>query len=360
MISPTPKRSLWPAKDPRAVVVLDQTRLPHRVQTVTLRSLDDVARAISDMTVRGAPLIGVTAAYGMAFAMAMDPSNASLARAYDVLFATRPTAVNLRWALDVMRDLLAPLPPALRHEAALRKAHEVAEDDVSSNLALGLHGIQLLQQVAARRNGQPVRIMTHCNAGRLAAVAWGTATAPIYLAHDNGIPVHVWVSETRPRNQGASLTAWELADHGVPHTVFADNAAGHLLQRGLVDLVIVGADRVTRRGDVANKIGTYLKALAAKAHRVPFHVAFPCSTLDWTLDDGVASIPIEERSAREVTHVSGTDPRGRVVTVRVAPMESPARNDAFDVTPAKLVTGFITERGLCAANARGLRSFRRP
>ena len=350
-----PKRSLWLGQDARSVVVLDQTRLPHRVETVTLRTLADAARAISDMIIRGAPLIGVTSAYGMAFAMAEDASDSNVGHAYNVLIATRPTAVNLRWALDLMRAHLAPLPQAQRREAAFLKAAEVAEHDVAANHALGLHGLQVLRRMARRRRGEPVRIMTHCNAGRLAAVAWGTATAPMYLAHDAGIPIHVWVSETRPRNQGASLTAWELGDHGVPHAVVADNAAGHLLQRGLVDVVIVGADRVTRRGDVANKVGTYLKALAAHAHRVPFHVAFPMSTIDWTLDDGVRGIPIEQRSQREVTHLSGTDARGRVVGVRVTPEASPARNDAFDVTPFHLVTGFITEAGTCDATRAGLR-----
>jgi len=350
-----PKRSLWLAKDRRSLVVLDQTRLPHRVETVTLRTLQDAARAISDMIVRGAPLIGVTAAYGMALAMAEDASDASLGRAYDVLIATRPTAVNLRWALDLMRAHLAPLPSVGRRDAAFLKAAEVAEEDVAANHALGLHGLNVLQRIARRRGGEPLRILTHCNAGRLATVAWGTATAPMYLAHDHGIPIHVLVSETRPRNQGASLTAWELLDHGIPHTVVADNSAGHLLQRGLVDVVIVGADRVTRRGDVANKVGTYLKALAARAHGVPFHVALPTSTIDWTLEDGVRGIPIEQRSQREVTHVAGTDARGRVVEVRLTPEGSPARNDAFDVTPFGLVTGFITERGLCPATREGLR-----
>ena len=324
--------------------------------TARLRTVEDAARAISTMQVRGAPLIGVTAAYGMALAMRADAGDANLAAAYAGLIKTRPTAVNLRWALEQMRSLLEPLPEPRRLKAAYARAAELAEEDVATNLAIGENGLELLRAALEKKKpGEPLRIMTHCNAGRIATVDWGTATAPIYLAQAQGLPVHVWVSETRPRNQGSALTAWELGERGVPLTVISDNAAGHLLQRGLVDLIIVGADRVTARGDVANKIGTYMKALAARAHGVPFYVAFPETTIDWTLQDGVAEIPIEQRDPREVTHAVGALGKTGSREVRITPEGAAARNDAFDVTPARYITGFITERGVCRASASELK-----
>jgi methylthioribose-1-phosphate isomerase len=347
-------RTIWPAADGHAVEIIDQTRLPHAFVTVRVGTLAEAAHAIKAMLVRGAPLIGATAAAGMWLAMREDASDAGLARAYETLFATRPTAVNLRWALDAARARLAPLAPSARVEAARRLAGEIADEDVGINRAIGEAGLPLIQAIAARKPGRTVNVLTHCNAGWLATVDWGTATAPIYMAHDLGLPVHVWVDETRPRNQGASLTAWELANHGVPHTVIADNAGGHLMQHGQVDLCITGTDRTTASGDVANKIGTYLKALAAKDNGVPFYVALPSPTIDWTVQDGLRDIPIEERSAREVTHIAGLTEAGEVATVRLTPAASPAANPAFDVTPARLVTGLITERGVCDASASGL------
>jgi methylthioribose-1-phosphate isomerase len=353
--SNVPKRSLWLAPDGWSVEIIDQTKLPHEVCIARLSSVEDVARAIVTMQVRGAPLIGVTAAYGIALAVRDDPSDESLNAADALLRKTRPTAVNLRWALDEMQARLRPLEVCERVSAAYKRAAELVEEDVAANRAIGEHGLRLFRSLLeAKKPGEPLQILTHCNAGRLAMVDWGTATAPMYLAHQSGLPIHVWVSETRPRNQGAAPTAWELGERGVPLTVIADNAAGHLIQRGLVDVVIVGADRVTAVGDVANKIGTYLKALAASAHQVPFYVAFPETTIDWTIQDGIAEIPIEQRDAREVTHVIGAVGPGKGGEVRVTPKDTAARNDAFDVTPAKLVTGFITERGVCAASAAGL------
>jgi methylthioribose-1-phosphate isomerase len=351
-------RTIWLAPDAapdRPVVeIIDQTLLPHELAIVRLTRLDEAARAISDMRVRGAPLIGAMAAYGMALAMAEDPSDAALDQAAAVLAATRPTAVNLAWALAEMHRTLAHLPPELRLTAALDRAAAIAEEDVAINRAIGEHGLMLIWAAFAAKPGvQPVQILTHCNAGWLATVDWGTALAPIYRAHDSGIPLHVWVDETRPRNQGASLTAWELGQHGVPHTVIADNAGGHLMHRGLVDLCIVGTDRTTASGDVANKIGTYLKALAAHDNSVPFYVALPSPTIDWTLDSG-DDIPIEERDPREVTHIAGRTETGERVAVRRTPAESPAANFAFDVTPARLVTALITERGVCPASRDGL------
>ncbi|HTZ35991.1 MAG TPA: S-methyl-5-thioribose-1-phosphate isomerase [Stellaceae bacterium] len=347
-----PMRTIWLAEDGRSVEIIDQRLLPHELVVARLATLDDAAAAIRDMAVRGAPLIGVAAAYGVALAAAADPSDAGLARAVEVLAATRPTAVNLRWGLEAMRQALADLPPRRRHAAALAQAGEIAEADVAISRALGEHGGKLI--AAARHpGGAPVEILTHCNAGWLAAVDWGTALAPIYRAHDEGVKLHVWVDETRPRNQGASLTAWELLQHGVPHTVIADNAGGHLMRQGRVDLVVTGTDRTTACGDVANKIGTYLKALAARDNGVPFYVALPSTTIDWTLDDG-AAIPIEERDAREVTHIAGWSETGERVEVRLTPEGSPAANYAFDVTPARLVTGLVTERGVCPASREGL------
>jgi methylthioribose-1-phosphate isomerase len=346
-----PTRTIAPLDDFSGVVIIDQTRLPFRYELLTLRTLADAAEAISVMRVRGAPLIGATAAYGVVLALA---EGVDLDTACATLAATRPTAVNLAWALARMKLVLAPLPPEARLMAAWTEAAAICDEDVELNRAIGRHGAQLIKAVAARKPG-PVNVLTHCNAGWLATVDWGTALAPVYTAFDAGIDLHVWVDETRPRNQGASLTAWELKQHGVPHTIIADNAGGHLMQHGQVDLCIVGTDRTAANGDVANKIGTYLKALAAHDNGVPFYVALPGPTIDWTLDSGRA-IPIEERRAEEVTCLTGETSAGDVVTVRVTPEGSPAANPAFDVTPARLVTGLITERGVCAASCAGLLS----
>lgn len=348
-------RTIWEAADGSGEVeILDQTRLPFEVEVVRLRTLDDAVRAIADMQVRGAPLIGVTAAYGVALAMRAEGSEAALATALRRLAAARPTAVNLAWGLARMKDVLAPLPPEARVEAAFAEARAMAEEDVETCRRIGEHGAALIRAHAARKPAGEVNILTHCNAGWLATVDWGTALAPVYVAHDSGTPVHVWVDETRPRGQGALLTAFELTQHGVPHTVICDNAGGHLMQHGRVDLCIVGSDRTTRTGDVANKIGTYLKAAAARDNDVPFHVALPGSTVDWRLRDGVAEIPIEERSAKEVTWITGRAEDGRTLRLEVASPGSPAANPAFDVTPARLVTSLITERGVCPASEAGL------
>jgi methylthioribose-1-phosphate isomerase len=354
LIGGEPTRTIW-ATPEGAVEILDQTRLPHEVVTVRLEGLADAADAISEMKVRGAPLIGVTAAYGMALAAGEDPSDAGLAAARARLAATRPTAVNLAWALGRISLVLAPLPTAHREAAAWSEALAMADEDVAACRAIGEHGADLIDEIAARKPGRVVNILTHCNAGWLATVDWGTALAPIYVAQERGISLHVWVDETRPRNQGAALTAFELGQQGIDHTIIVDNAGGHLMQHGQVDLCLVGADRVTGSGDVANKIGTYLKALAAKDNDVPFWVAAPGSTIDWTLDDGVAQIPIEERSAREVTHLWGALEDGTLSAVQISAPGSPAANPAFDVTPSRLVSGIITERGRCTASAAGLR-----
>ena len=340
------QRTIWLSDDHEDVHIVDQVRLPHRFEILTLRTVADAAKAIKDMHVRGAPLIGVTAAYGMALAMREDPSDAHLAGAARLLLATRPTAVNLAWALAEMHCVLAPLAAARRADAAYREAAAIAEADVLLCEAMAKHGLGLIRDLAAREPGRPINILTHCNAGWLAAVDWGTATAPIYAAYEAGVPVHVFIDETRPRNQGAALTAWELGQHGVPHTVVVDNVGGHLMQHGMVDCVIVGTDRTTATGDVCNKIGTYLKALAAKAHDVPFYVAAPSPSIDFTIDDGIAGIPIEQRGAEEVTHMSGLTDAGQVTRIQVTPPGSPVLNYAFDVTPATLVTGLITERGV--------------
>ncbi|GBR11298.1 methylthioribose-1-phosphate isomerase [Acetobacter oeni LMG 21952] len=309
------------------------------------------------MQVRGAPLIGAVAAYGLALALRVDSENTAMERDAAMLAATRPTAVNLRWAIDRMLAKLRPLTPEDRVAAAYAEAARICDEDVAQNEAIGRHGLDLIEKIEKKKNKSGrINILTHCNAGWIATVDWGTALAPIYMAHDAGYDVHVWVDETRPRNQGAALTAWELGSHGVPHTVIVDNAGGHLMQHGMADLVIVGTDRVTARGDVANKIGTYLKALAARDNDVPFWVALPSTTIDWSVNDGVREIPIEERSGLEVTNVTGQTADGRIETVRITPRESAAANPAFDVTPARLVTGLITERGRCAASAAGLRS----
>ena len=347
-------RTIWPVGS-NAVEVIDQTKLPHRFQTMTLRTAADCAEAIREMIVRGAPLIGATAAYGIAFAMRADASDEALDRAHDLLLATRPTAINLRWALKRMCDALRNQPREWRAEIAWREAAAICDEDVETCRTIGLHGLEVLRETAAKKKSAPLNILTHCNAGWLATVDWGTALAPIYMAHDEGIPVHVWVDETRPRNQGASLTAFELGAHGVPHAIIADNAGGHYMQTGEVDLCIVGTDRVTANGDVANKIGTYLKALAAKDNAVPFYVALPSSTIDWSLNCG-RDIPIEHRSADELLKMTGRLPDGGLATVEIAAPGSPGANPAFDVTPARLVTGFITERGVCDASEQGLRS----
>ena len=336
--------------------IIDQTALPHRFELLRLETLDQAAHAIKTMQVRGAPLIGATAAYGMALAVRADPSDASLDAAARELRQTRPTAVNLAWALDRMLGVLRPLPVAGRVAAAYTKAEEIAEDDVETCRSIGQHGAVLLRELAERKVGETVQILTHCNAGWLATVDFGTALSPVYQAFDAGIPIHVWVGETRPRNQGAALTAWELGAHGVPHTIIADSAGGHLMQRGAVDLCITGTDRTTRTGDVCNKIGTYQVALGAKDNGIPFYVAVPHSSIDWSLRDSIAEIPIEERDAREVTHVTGRAPDGEVVTVLVGSPGSAAANIAFDVTPQRLVTGLITERGICPASEAGLLS----
>jgi methylthioribose-1-phosphate isomerase len=351
-----PMRTIWLAADRRTVEIIDQTRLPHELVIVALRTLDDAANAIRTMQVRGAPLIGAAAAYGMALASVADASNSSIERAAATLAATRPTAVNLGWALGEMERALGEVPPLQRFAVALTRAGEIAEGDVAINRAIGEHGAKLIAETWRRKNTTGrVDILTHCNAGWLATVDWGTALAPIYRAHDDGIPVHVWVDETRPRNQGASLTAWELGQHGVPHTVIVDNAGGHLMRQGLVDLCIVGTDRTTAGGDVANKIGTYLKALAAHDNDIPFYVALPSPTIDWQIESG-AAIPIERRDSREVTHIEGWTEAGERVSVRLTPAGSPAENYAFDVTPARLVTALITERGVCPASRSGLLS----
>jgi methylthioribose-1-phosphate isomerase len=356
MTTPSHTRSIWRAPGARAVEAIDQTQLPHRLATARLESAEAVVDAIKRMVVRGAPLIGATGAYGLAMALDRDASDDGLARARAALLAARPTAVNLRWALDRARDAVAGLAPGARADAAFAFADALCDEDVATNEAIAVHGAQLIRAVWEREGkGRPVEVLTHCHTGRLACVDWGTALGAIRKAHETGVPVHVWVDETRPRNQGASLTAWELGEHGVACTLIADNAGGHLMQRGRVDLCLVGADRVTAAGDVANKIGTYLKALAAKASGVPFHVAIPSSTIDWSMDDGLA-IEIEERAADEVTHMTGVAPDGSVTRVRITPEGVRAANPAFDVTPAALVTSLVTERGVCAATREGLLS----
>jgi methylthioribose-1-phosphate isomerase len=346
-------RTIWPAADGAAIEVIDQTLLPHRFATQRIADLESAVAAIKTMVVRGAPLIGATAAYGLALVLRRSADDDSLQAACRALLASRPTAVNLRYALDDMRAVVEPLAPAARPEAAWARAGAFCDEDVALNQRIGLVGLPLIEAIHRERR-RPVNILTHCNAGWLATVDWGTATAPIYMAHDRGVPVRVFVDETRPRNQGAALTAFELGQHGVPHTIVADNAGGHLMQHGEIDLIIVGADRITARGDAANKIGTYLKALAARANRVPFYVAAPHTTFDWTIRDGLREIEIEHRDPSEVTHIQGRLDDGRIARVALAPPGSAALNPAFDVTPAELIDGFITDRGLCAANAADL------
>jgi methylthioribose-1-phosphate isomerase len=348
-------RSIWLEPDGWSVGIIDQTALPHRLVTARLTTLEEAAHAIRAMRIRGAPLIGATAAYGMCLALRADASDEALDRARSTLLATRPTAINLRWAIDEMVACVRNRPRGERLGAAYRRAEEICQQDIAINTALGQHGLPLIEAIARRKKpGEPVNILTHCNAGWLAAVDVGTATAPIYLAHDAGIGIHVFADETRPRNQGASLTAWELGRHGVPHTVIADNTGGHLMQHGMVDLVVVGTDRVTATGDVCNKIGTYLKALAARDNNVPFYVALPSPTIDFSVADGVAEIPIEQRGPEEVATMSGITAQGRIETVRTIPDGSPVANYSFDVTPARLVTGLITERGVIAPSRNAL------
>lgn len=346
-------RTIWPTADGRAVEIIDQTHLPHAFAVLRLEDSEVMAEAIRSMKVRGAPLIGVAAAYGVALALARDSSDSALNRALASLASTRPTAINLRWALNRMAAILRPLASHDRAETAFIEAGRIAEEDVAINAAIGGHGLGLLQTAyEKKRRGDRLNVLTHCNAGWLATVDWGTALAPIYCAHDDGLPVHVWVDETRPRIQGA-LTAWELAAHGVPHTVIVDNAGGHLMQHGMVDLCIVGTDRTTRLGDVANKIGTYLKALAAHDNGVPFYVGLPGPTIDWSIARG-HDIPIEERSPDEVTTISGRTSEGDHHSIEVYAGGTKARNYGFDVTPARLVTALITERGVCPANEEAL------
>jgi methylthioribose-1-phosphate isomerase len=347
-------RTIWLEGDAESVGIIDQTLLPHRFATARLATLDDAVRAIKTMQVRGAPLIGAAAAYGVWLALREDASDENLERAAAALLATRPTAINLKWALDQMLAAVRNRPRSERVAAALRRAGEIADEDVTINLSIGRHGLKIIEEIAARKKGARVNVLTHCNAGWLATVDWGTATAPIYLAHDKGVAVHVFADETRPRNQGASLTAWELGHHGVPHTVIPDNTGGHLMQHGLVDLVIVGTDRVTAQGDVCNKIGTYLKALAAHDNKVPFYVALPSPTIDFSVSDGLSEIPIEQRSADEVATMTGKTKDGRVVSVQIVPDGSPVANYGFDVTPARLVTALITERGVIKASREAL------
>jgi methylthioribose-1-phosphate isomerase len=346
-------RTIWLAEDGGAIEVIDQTALPHAFRVLRIETCADMTRAIQTMVVRGAPLIGAAGAWGLALAARQDPSDAALAAAAEGLIATRPTAVNLRWAVHAILALITPLAPADRSDAAFAEAARLCDAEVAACDAIGRHGEALIRK--AWDGSRPVNVLTHCNAGWLASVDWGMSLAPVYRAHDAGVPVHVWVDETRPRNQGAALTAWELQHHGVPYTVIVDNAGGHLMQAGQVDLCIVGSDRVAASGDVCNKIGTYLKALAARDNGVPFYAALPSSTIDWGLADGRA-IPIEERDGSEVTHISGLDETGTVCSVRVTPEGARAANFGFDVTPARLVTAIVTERGVCPASAEGLAS----
>jgi methylthioribose-1-phosphate isomerase len=348
-------RTIWVERDDESVGAIDQTLLPHRFATVRLKSLAETAHAIKSMQVRGAPLIGATAAYGVWLALRDDSSDENLERACATLLATRPTAINLKWSLDEMLAAVRNRPRDERVAAALKRAREISDEDIAINLGIGRHGLKLIEAIAAKKkNGERVNVLTHCNAGWLATVDWGTATAPIYLAHDKGLAIHVFADETRPRNQGASLTAWELGRHGVPHTVIPDNTGGHLMQHGLVDMVIVGTDRVTSLGDVCNKIGTYLKALAAHDNGVPFYVALPSPTIDFSVSDGLTEVPIEQRGPEEVATMTGKTKDGRIETVQVVPDGSDVANYAFDVTPARLITGLITERGVIPANRAAL------
>lgn len=348
-------RSLWADPAKGRLHIIDQTRLPHVFDTRALTTVEEAAEAIRAMRVRGAPLIGVAAAFGVALALERDASDAGLKRAVALLNATRPTAINLAWALGRMQEALKDVKPSKRAAAAWAEAQALADEDVALNEAIGRHGLALIEREYSAHK-RPINILTHCNAGWIATVDWGTVTAPIYMAHDQGIPVHVWIGETRPRNQGL-LTAWELASHGVPHSLITDNAGGHLMQRGRVDLVMVGADRVTRHGDVCNKIGTYLKALAARDNDIPFYAAVPTPSIDWAIEDALKEIPIEERPADEVRIVHGLNLDGDPAEVLIASAATPVANPAFDVTPARLVTGLITEKGVVRANEKELLQF---
>ena len=347
-------RSIWYDYKDCQVKIIDQRWLPHDFRIVALTNLNEFAVAISDMWVRGAPLIGATAAYGVAISLSDDASDSALKNTYDTLIKTRPTAINLKWALDRLLGALTPVSEDERPLKALELAHLVAEEDVGINKKIGEHGLEIVKKIASKKPaGEPVRMLTHCNAGWPATVDWGTATSPMYHAHEAGIPIHVWVDETRPRNQGA-MTAWELESHGISNTYITDNAGGHLMQKGLVDMVIVGTDRTTAQGDVCNKIGTYLKALAAHDNGVPFYVALPSPTIDWTISDGLADIPIEERASREVTHIFGHHEKNSIEEIRVTSEGVSGGNPAFDVTPNRLVTGLITERGVSDASEKAL------
>lgn len=346
--------SIWRRDD--KIEIIDQRYLPHDLRIVELTTLEEFCVAISEMYVRGAPLIGVTAAFGIAKQVQSDPSDANLNLVYAALHATRPTAINLKWALDEMMSRLLPLPKEQRADSAMEFAEEIRQQELEISRKIGDFGADLIADIVAKKNGKPVNILTHCNAGWLATVDYGTATAPMYEAKARSIDIHVFVDETRPRNQGAQLTAWELGENEIPHTLIVDNAGGHLMQHGEIDMVIVGTDRTTASGDVCNKIGTYLKALAAHDNNVPFYVALPSSTIDWSVNDGVREIPIEERASAEVTHVQGRDKNGEISNVLICPETTPACNPAFDVTPARLVTGLITERGVCEASPDGLKS----
>ncbi len=355
------KRTIWLHPEGSAVQIVDQRSLPHELSIATLRTSDEAAAAISEMWVRGAPLIGATAAYGFWLgtleALGQKDSKAWLEACAARLLATRPTAVNLQWAISQQMDICRELAfePKACQQACLANAQAIVEEDVAHCKAIGGHGLALIEAIY-RKTGKAVQILTHCNAGRMACIEWGTATSPIYQAHAAGIPVHVWVDETRPRNQGARITAWELAEAGIPHTVIADNTGGHLMQHGMVDICLVGSDRTTALGDVANKIGTYLKALAAHDNDVPFYVALPSSSIDFSLQDGLKEIPIEKRGAGELSHIQGwSEEHAEILSVRLTPEHSPAVNYGFDVTPARLVTGLITERGICRAEREAIR-----
>ena len=353
-VNGTHYRSIWYDHSDCEVKIIDQRWLPHDFRIVSLTNLTQFAVAIRDMWVRGAPLIGATAAYGVAISLNNDASDAGVKNTYDTLIKTRPTAINLKWALDRFIRMLKDVPEVDRASRALELAHHVAEEDVGINKKIGEHGLEIVKNIASNKlAGEPVRMLTHCNAGWPATVDWGTATSPMYHAHEAGIPIHVWVDETRPRNQGA-MTAWELESHGISNTYITDNAGGHLMQRGLVDMVIVGTDRTTAQGDVCNKIGTYLKALSAYDNNVPFYVALPSPTIDWTIRDGVKEIPIEERAAREVTHIFGHHEKNSIEEIRVTSEGISGGNPAFDVTPNRLVTGLITERGISDASESAL------
>ena len=353
-----PFRTIWTTED-RYVEVIDQRQLPHEFVTVRLETYEDAEEAIKEMIVRGAPLIGATAAYGIYLAvreMVEEQLNGSfLDQAFSDLRASRPTAVNLFWALDKMRNALDNSSGDFI-ETAWNAAAAIVEEDVETCRMIGVHGLSLIEEIAQRKKGDVVNILTHCNAGMLGCVEWGTVTSPIYQAQQKGIKVHVWVDETRPRNQGSNLTAYELTRHNVPHTLIVDNAGGHLMQHGMVDMVIVGTDRTTRQGDVANKIGTYLKALAANDNNIPFYVALPSTTLDMSINNGLTEIPIEERNQDEVRYMIGKGKNGKIQPVLICPETTPASNYGFDVTPARLVTKIITERGICAASESGLLS----